>query len=186
MRLPLVIAALTLAGAGAGQDLHALRVAKCSHLWRTMAPWSYRAELVDYFIGEHERAGIGSEWFYSLLYGHSGSGLVANMTYSAGGMTARGLMDCTETHLPRAEALRRFGTTNLHNPWVSIATHVRQTQGLRKRTGRSGMALMRSVFLPARPDSGRAWREQRVRWEPRAARMRSHLSDWYCTTGGKP
>ena len=135
-------------------------VRDCRRLWQALAPWSYDPALCEFFVAEHRRRGIGKEWRYSFCYGFSGSGMVARMTYSAGGMTARGLMDCTELQIPRAEALRRFGTTDLHNERLSIANHCAQAAA----EGGTGWQRMRRVFLPGSPEGARAYKEQR-RWE---------------------
>jgi hypothetical protein len=142
----------------------------CCYTWQKMAPWSFAVARCEFFVNEHERQGIKGEWPYSFAYGMSGSSMRPGMSYSAGGMTARGLMDATELQYPRGQCLKRFGTTSLHDPQVSIATHVYQAAGIHRHTGRTGFSLMRAVFLPRAPDGGRARQEQR-RWESIAKRM---------------
>ena len=158
-----------------------LRLRKCAYIWVRLEPCHFSRDISDFFVQEHARAGIPGEWLVSLVYAHSGSGLDPGMTYSAGGMTARGLMDATELQYPRGQCLRRFGTTDLHDPWVSIATHVYQAAGIHASSGREGMALLRAVFLPQAPDGQRAWQEQTGRWEPRDARFRRIVAAGYAS-----
>ena len=137
----------------------------CQQAWRKLAPHSYSPDLAAFFVAEHLRAGLPADtWQYSLCYAISGSDLNPAMICRAGGLCAEGICDTTESHLPREECLRRFGTTDRADSWVSIATHVRQAAELHQATGRAGMDLMRSVFLPGNPDGRRARREER-RWE---------------------
>lgn len=153
-----------------------LRRAKCAYLWARVAPWSYSKGLCEFFVAEHERAEIGSEAYWSLVYGYSGSDLKPSMVCRGGGMTALGIMDGTELHLSVAQCRRRFGTANRANSWVSIASHVAQVAGLHRSRGREGWSLMRAVFLPSRPDGARAKREQR-RWLAIDSRFRLILAE---------
>jgi hypothetical protein len=155
----------------------ALRRDKCAALWRQLYPWSYSPKLVDFFCGEHERAGMPDLWWHSLVYGASGSELRPSMICRGGGMVSRGLMDCSWTfaadHRGRLEPLlgvakqlsgsRPWGPEALFDPWVSIRCHVLELACYRRQTGRDGWDLLRVVFLPASPDGARTRREQR-RW----------------------
>ncbi len=144
---------------------------KCDYLWRKLYPWSYHPDLVDFFCGEHERAGLPEMWWESLVYGSSGSDMKPRMICRGGGMVSRGLMDCAWTfardHRGRLEPLlsgsRAWGPDALFNPWVSIRCHVLEMGYYRRKSGREGWSLLRQVFLPASPDGGRTMREQR-RW----------------------
>lgn len=190
MRLtPATIIALTLVTAHAQTATpEANRREKVSYIWKWVADGSYSPRLVEHFCREHEKQDIASSAFASLIYGYSGSDLTNNMVCSGGGMTARGLMDCTELLYPRDQCLRRFGTTDLHDPYVSIATHVFQAAGIHHSSGREGLSLMRAVFKPDAPDGGRAWAEQTGRWNGIAARFRRIVKVGYRThqIGGKP
>ncbi|NPV47568.1 MAG: hypothetical protein HPY69_11460 [Armatimonadetes bacterium] len=148
-----------------------LRREKCGHIWRTLYPWSYHSELVDFFCGEHERVGLAEMWWESLVYGASGSELRPRMVCRGGGMVSRGLMDCAWTfakdHRHRLEPLlgggRSWGPDALLDPWVSIRCHVLELAHYRQKSGRQGWSLLRQVFLPVSPDGSRTLREQR-RW----------------------
>jgi len=178
------IAALIVATATVclGQPLTDAQVArrdKCAYLWQRLNAASYTPDHADFFCREHELQGIAEEWWYSFLYAYSGSdGLNPRMTYSAGGMTARGLMDCTERQYPLDQALRRFGRWSLYDVECSIANHCYQAGCIRRNTGREGYALMRAVFLPRSPDGRRARREQR-RWQRIERRHLGLLSAGY-------
>ena len=155
------------------------RRSKCAFVWRWVAPDHYSRVLSDFFVDEHERHGIGEEWFASLVYSYSGSDLNPRMVCSGGGMTACGICDGTELCIGQAEALRRFGTTDRANSWVSIASHVQQMADLHGETGEVGFALLRNVFLPSQPDGARAWQEQTGRWEPISERFQRILAYGY-------
>lgn len=153
-------------------DEQRLRRQKCAYLWRKLYPWSYNAELADFFCGEHERAGLGPMWWHSLVYGVSGSELRPSMICIGGSMVSRGLMDCSWTfaHSRRAalepllSGSRPWGPGALFDPWVSIRCHVLEMKQYYVQTNRRDWDLLRVVFLPAAPDGGRTLREQR-RWE---------------------
>jgi len=146
---------------------HTQRVCKCCAVWQELYPWSYDEDLVEFFIGEHERVGLGPEWWYSLIYGASGAGLRADMHYGP----ARGMFD---QHFTFIQCRRRqfddvlpehapWGPTALHVPKVAVRAHVLEASYYHERTGRLGWALQRKVFLPARADGARALGEER-RW----------------------
>jgi hypothetical protein len=161
----------------------ALRREQCATLWRQLYPWSYSPQLVDFFCGEHERAGMPEMWRYSLVYGASGSELRPNMVCRGGGMVSRGLMDCSWTFAaghrrqlePLLSGIRPWGPEALFDPWVSIRCHVLELAGYRQQTGREGWDLLRVVFLPASPDGARTRREQR-RWLRLEGRHQSALA----------
>ena len=166
--LRLTLAAVLSAATVAAQpltDAQVARRAKCQYLWQRLNATSYTPDRAAFFCHEHELQGIAEEWWYSLIYAYSGSdGLNPRMRYSAGGMTARGLMDCTERQYPLDQALRRFGRWDLYDVECSIANHCYQAGCIHRNTGREEYALMRAVFLPRSPDGRRARREQR-RWQ---------------------
>ena len=174
-----IIAALLCATLAHAQG-EAARREKCAYLWRTLNAKTYAPSLVEAFCREHEMQGIAASWWHSFIYAHSGSdGLNPRMRYSAGGMTARGLMDCTERQYPLAQALRRFRKVDFYDTYFSIANHCFQAMCIHQSTGREGFALMRAVFLPRSPDGGRAWEEQNVRWASRDRRFRKLLAEGY-------
>lgn len=135
------------------RDLHALRVAKVARVWRALRPSTYDADLVEFFVTEHEDAGMGEETMYSLAYAWVNSSLNPRMKYSAGGMTSRGLMDCSwsfaKSHRAELAPLttRAWGPSVLYDPRVSIACHVLEAGG-HHRNGRRGYSLLRAVFWP--------------------------------------
>lgn len=134
-----------------------LRRAKCRYLWATVAPWSYSPELVEHFCGEHERLGIGPEWYWSLLYGYSNFGLTIGKRVGP----CYGPMDV------RREWARAcgFAPNDLRDPRVNITCHVREMVLYHNKTGETGMALLARVFYPARPMYYHRWRptERRFR-----------------------
>jgi hypothetical protein len=142
------------------QDLRALRIAKAALVWRASAPWSFSPALAERLCSEHERYGIAADWWYSLANARYASGLNPRMSYRAGGMWARGLMDCTQRNAPPS-AFADLGSADLFNPHVSIRNHCIEAGQYHQRTGRQGWALQRMVFLPSRPDCQRAWAEER-------------------------
>ena len=173
--------ALTLSGTlAAAPQQRPERRGKLDFLWQALNAASYTPARAEFFCREHELQGIAADWWYSLLYAESGSSLEPRMTYSDGGMTARGIMDCTERQYPLAQALRRFGRWNLYDVECSIANHCFQAGCIHRGTGREGYALMRAVFKPDSPDGGRAYREQR-KWERIERRHLRLLRDYYST-----
>lgn len=148
-----------------------LRRAKCAHLWQTVAPWSYSPEIVEFFIGEHERLGIGSEWLASFTYGFANFGLTI-------GRRAPGLcygpMDVKwgGSHSRRAGARR---PEDLRDWRLNITAHCLEAQeGVRR--GHEGLALCRWIMFPARPHDWGGGRFRRT-W----ARCTSIIADWYCS-----
>ena len=162
-------------------EVFCLRLDKCGAIWRAVAPYSYDPRLVSFWVAEHQRQGIPEEWRASLIYSYSGSDLDPRMVCSGDGMCAVGLCDETEVCYPADQALKRFGTLDRHDCWLAIASHVYQAAGLHASTGREGLDLMRSVFLPMAPDGARAWQEQSGRWEGIAARFDEVLAQAYRT-----
>jgi hypothetical protein len=153
------------------EDLHILRVAKCAAVWKAMAPWSYSQQIVAHFIGEHERLGIGSEWFSSFTYGFANFGLTV-------GKRAPGLcygpMDVKwgGSHSRRAGARR---PDDLRNWRINITAHCLEAQeGVRR--GHEGLALCRWIMYPAAPTDWGGGRFRRT-W----ARGQSVIADWYCS-----
>jgi len=159
------------------------RRAKCRAVWAASAPWSYSPELADFFVADHERRGIGPECWYSLCNARYSSGLRPKMSFRAGGMWARGLMDCTQLNGPRS-AFRDLGTCDLFNPKVSIRNHCLEAAAFHAKTGREGWALQRKVFLPRSPDGRRAWAEV-GKWRRVERRHLSYLAKWYAKRGSQ-
>ena len=147
----------------AAQALHDLRVKKCSRLWQTFAPYSYSPALVEFFISEHERRGIGDQWYHSFLYGMANFGLRVGAT--APGL-CHGPMDVKWPYCLRSEAAHvlqgPWGPEALRDPRVNIACHVGEMARHHRATGRRGFALIRTVFYPAAP-----WGGATNRWAPR-------------------
>lgn len=139
---------------------------KCRLLWSTHAPWSYSPDLADYLCSEHERRGIGPEWYFSLIYGMANFGLRVGATAPG---RCYGPMDvkwpyCARSDAERLLAGRAWHQGILRDPYVNIACHTGEMARLHERTGRTGMALIRSVFYPAAP-YGRACNRWASRWE---------------------
>jgi hypothetical protein len=154
-----------------------LRRAKCAYLWARVAPWSYSKGLCGFFVNEHERIGLGSDWYYSFCNAAHASGLNPRMSFRKGGMWARGLMDCTQRNGPRS-AFRDLGSCDLFKPKVSIRNHCLEMNSLHRQSRREGWSLQRAVFLPRSPDGWRARREQR-KWQAKDRAFRAIMADWY-------
>ena len=151
--------------------------AECGHVWKTLYPWSYSQELADFFIQEHNRYGFLTYWKRSLVYGACGSSLKSNMTYSAGGMTTRGLMDCTQFNASKSE-FADMGRVSLHNPKVSIRNHLIEMQEYHSK-GYAGWKLLRKVFIgPKNPNGRRAMSEYR-KWLRKNTKHESVIQSWY-------
>ena len=174
--VPVLLLALAATVAHAGPN--EARREKAAYLWQRINADSYSRNLTDFFCREHELQGIADQWWYSLVYCTSGSDLKPAMTCSGGGMTARGIGDCTELLYPRDQARRRFGTTSLHDPQLGIANHVFQAMGLHQSSGAEDWDLMRRVFLPSRHEGARAYKEQR-RWRGIEKRHLQMLAQGY-------
>jgi len=150
---------------GAGLTAEQLeRRRKCRLLWATHAPWYYTQDLADFLCGEHEQRGIGPEWYYSLIYGMANFGLRVGATAPG---RCYGPMDVKWPYCSRADAQRlldgrAWRQSILRDPYVNIACHTGEMSRLHSRTGRTGMALIRSVFYPAAP-----WGRATNRWAPR-------------------
>jgi len=152
--------------------VHDLRLAKCRYLWQHVAPWSYRDDLSAFFVSEHERAGIGPEWFASMVYGHANFGLT--LRKRAPGLCF-GPMDVKWPGYARQAGCDE--PADLLDPWRNIRAHVLEAKegvGL----GYSGLALCRWIMYPARPTDWGGGRFRRT-W----ARCESVLSDFYCERG---
>jgi hypothetical protein len=147
-----------------GHIEHELRVSKCTRLWQTFAPWSYSADLVKFFISEHERRGIADQWYYSMIYGMANFGLRIGAIAPG---DCYGPMDVKWPYCARSDAAYvikgPWGRSALKDPYVNIACHA----GEAARTGRRGMYMLRTVFYPAAP-YGRAcnaWAPQWDKWD---------------------
>jgi len=139
------------------------RTRKVAVILTAFAPGRFTAEFARYWVEEHDRWNLpGETYWHSLCYAHYGSGFKPGMTYSAGGMTSRGLLDNTNLHLSR-EQCKRFGTRSLLDAWLSVANHCAEASEYFRKTGRRGWSLLRKVFLPRSPDGQRA-RQEEARW----------------------
>lgn len=126
----------------AAEELHALRVAKCRAVVDTLYPRSGFAPHCEFFIAEHERLGIGSEWQWSLAYG--GANMELRCNYRARNGCA-GPMD------------RPGGSTD---PQANIRAHCKEAAYYRRTRGERGYALAKRVFYPRAP---RDWGGGRIR-----------------------
>ena len=162
--LPLLLAAA--APALALSPAQEARRAKCQYLWRQVAPWSYSPQIVEHFIAEHERCGIGPQWFASMVYGFANFGLTIGKRVGP----CYGPMDV------RREWARAcgFAPNDLRDPLTNITCHVREMALYHDKTGETGMALLARVFYPARP---RYYR----RWKPTDRRFRKLLREGYAS-----
>lgn len=145
--------------------VHKLRVKKAERVWATYAPWSYDPDLVEFFISECEKWGIGDQWLYLLTYGMANFGLRVNATAPG---RCYGPFDCKWPYVSRAHAAHvlegPWDESALRDPYVNTACHVGQSAEYHRRTGRTGMALLRTVFYPAAP-YGRACNAWAPRWD---------------------
>lgn len=139
------------------------RVAKAQRCWATYAPWSYDPALVEFFIDECERWGIGDQWLPLLTYGMANFGLRKNATAPG---RCYGPFDCKWPYVSRSHAAHVLDgpwcEAALRDPYVNTACHVGQAADYHRRTGRTGMALLRTVFYPAAP-----WGSATNSWAPR-------------------
>ena len=166
----LVIVTLLLCGLAhpQGSTPQQQRRAKCAYLWQRVAPWSYSPKLVEHFVSEHERLGIGPQWYFSLVYGLSNFGLTVGHRVGP----CYGPMDV------RGEWARACGfkPNDLRDPKVNITCHVREMALYRGKTGETGIALLARIFYPARP-------MYYQRWRPTERRFRRLLAAGYRTGG---
>lgn len=145
--------------------IHKLRVKKAGRIWATYAPWSYDPDLVEFFINECEKWGIGDQWIYLITYGMANFGLKDNSIAQG---RCYGPWDvkwpyCSQSHA--AHVLKGpWNESALLDPYVNTACHVGQSAEYHRRTGRTGMALLRTVFYPAAP-YGRACNAWAPRWD---------------------
>lgn len=164
--LTVAIAALTAAHADLAPDQQARR-AKCSYLWQRVAPWSYSPEIVEHLCAEHERLGIGEEWYYSMIYGFSQFGLTI-------GKRAPGLcygpMDHKWPGFARQAGCKR--PEDLRDWRRNVTAHCLEMAHYRNRTGEHGLRLLARVFYPSAP---RYYR----RWRPTDRRFRKLLAEGY-------
>jgi hypothetical protein len=161
------------------ERVHDIRVAKCARVWRTCAPWSYDPALVEFFISECERWGIGDQWLPLLTYGMANFGLRVNATAPG---RCYGPFDVKWPYCSRSHAAHvldgPWRESALRDPYVNTACHVGQAAEYHRRTGRTGMALLRTVFYPAAP-RGRATNAWAPRWEKWDRKFRRVLSEGY-------
>ena len=126
----------------AADELHALRVAKCRIVVDALYPKSGFGPYVEFFIEEHERLGIGSEWQWSLAYGGANCSLRCGVRFANG---CTGPMD-----RPRGP----------RDPQANIRAHCKEAAHYRRTRGETGYQLARRVFYPARPHD---WGGSRIR-----------------------
>lgn len=157
--------------------LHAERVRKCGAAWRELAPWSYSHELVQFFVAEHERVGMGEYWALSMCTGLEAWGLRLRVEKSGAyspmdqryynGFGRSCYDECRDLLAPGMA----WNEDVLLDPRVNIRCHVEELAYWHRRTGRTGYSLLRKVFLPANPDGsvarswGRRWPKQMERIE---------------------
>jgi len=164
-----------------------LALAKCRFLWQRVNPSSYDPDLADWFVNRHYAAGVGPDWAYSFVYCWSGSDLNPRMVSAdtLGGYHARGLVDTLwSTHrgnrVSVAATLEARGLEwneqVLHDPFVATRLHLIEWLDYRDR---DPWRTARKVFLPGRPDGGRAFYEQTRRWEPRMRQAEEWLREGY-------
>jgi hypothetical protein len=127
-------AAVTPPPIDAKRALRDLRVAKCRMIVERLYPRSGFGPYVEFFIDEHERLGMGAEWWWSLVYG--GANFSLRVGARAPGNCA-GPMDVK--HYPL-----------VLDPKANIRWHCREMAGFYGR-GVRGIRLCYSVFLPANP-----------------------------------
>jgi len=149
------------------------RRAKCRRLWRAFAPWSYSDDLADYFVAEHERLGIGDQWYWSLVYGFSTFGLTT-------GKCVQGCYGPMDQKWPFARGCRAacralaagrpWSPRLLRDPYINIRCHVLEMAYYHRRTGRAGLPLLATVFYPARPMEYRRWRPTEAKFRAALAR----------------
>ena len=159
------------AGLTVAQEVHNLRVKKWTRLTLTFEPWAYSPELGEWFITCHEEAGIGDQWFASWTYcmANFGWGIGRTAPGSCFGPCDVKFPYCAR---PPADVLDGIAWNRhaLLNPRVNVWCHVNQMAEYHRKTGREGMALLRTVFYPAAP-WGRAcnsWAPNWTRWDRKA------------------
>ena len=140
------LAALTVAaGAAPLTAAQKQRRVECRVLWQALAPASYRPTLCDYFIGEHERAGIGAEWYASFAYGLANADLALRTVFPG---PCFGPMDCQFGSYSRQAGCSC--PDDLRDPWRNIRAHVIEAKvgvGL----GYHDLALCRYIMQPGAP-----------------------------------
>jgi len=144
-----------------------LRRTKCAYLWARVAPWSYSKGLCEFFVSEHERAGIPAEWYWSLVYGFANFGL--RIGQRAPGQCF-GPMDVKWPGMARQAGVKR--PNDLRDPRVNIHAHVLEMAYYHRQTGETGMALLARVFYPASP-------RRYHRWVPTDRRFRKLFKDYH-------
>jgi len=150
-KLPILLLALLLAAPAYTQQAEqAQRRAKAAYLWQRVAPWSYSPALVEHFVSEHERLGIGPEWLASMSYGMANFGLSVGKRAPG---RCFGPMDVRWPGYARQAGCRR--PDDLRDPYRNITAHCLEARaGVRR--GHTGLALCRWIMMPSRPhDWGR-------------------------------
>lgn len=141
------------------------RIAKANRVWATFAPWSYDPDLVEFFIDECERWDIGDQWLHLMVYGMANFGLRVGATAPG---KCYGPWDVKHPYWSREHAAHVMTGPKresvLRDPYVNTACHVGQAAEYHSQTGRTGMALLRTIFYPAAP-WGRATNAWAPRWE---------------------
>lgn len=151
-----------------------IRAAKCRAIWQSVAPWSYSAGLADYFCLQHELAGIPDQWYWSLVYGYSNFGLTIR---SRAPGRCYGPLDVKWPGFARRVGARK--PDDLLDPELNIRAHVAEMAYYHRRTGRTGLPLLATVFYPAAP-------REYHRWRPTDRRFRQVLSTWYRKQAASP
>lgn len=152
---------------GAGVTPVNQRLNKCAYLWQQMAPWSYKPEIVAHFISEHERRGIGDQWFASFVYGFANFGLRLNAKAPGG---CYGPMDVkwSSGYGQKAGCVK---PDDLRDWRKNITAHCIEARVGVKR-GHRGLALCKYIMYPARPHD---WGGGRFRntWEKAERQLRA-------------
>lgn len=162
--------------------------AKCRFLWERVNQETYDPALADWFVARHYAAGVGPDWAHSFAYCWSGSDLNPHMVSrdTIDGYHARGLVDTLwTTHRGNRASVAstlearglEWNEQVLHDPYVAARLHL--IEWLAYREPNDPWRTARKVFLPARPDSGRAFAEQTRRWEPRMQKAKALLAEGY-------
>lgn len=195
----LLAATVSQAHAGQGADrtqqqqaikLRALRIAKAerrakaAYLWAKLAPWSAKPEIVEHFIAEHERMGIGPEWAASFAYGFANAGLTIGRRFPGKCFSP---MDVKwgGSYGKRAGARK---PEDLRDWRVNITAHCLEAQYGASR-GYHDLALCRYIMYPARPHDwggGRFRRTWRKMQRELAAGYRAGRLGIARNTGGTP
>lgn len=139
----------TPAHVSADESVRDLRIAK-ARVIASLYPDSGIYPYLGFLIDEHERQGIGEEWYWSMAY----SG--ANFSMKVGGRApgrCYGPMD-VKGPVPIAWRPKHTGSwsdSKLLDPRINIAVHVAEMAHWKKVKGARGYKLVQTVFYPKSP-----------------------------------